>query len=187
MESAASVALGIDENGLGPRLGPLVVTAVWAREENGGHAHRRARGAMRARLDDSKRLVAHGNVALGEAWARAIASRMGMQDATDPPGLLRALLLDDEKDLRAPCPGSHGDQCWNAEAEAFSADTALLRKVEKDLERLAAQGVEVVRAACVVVCAKRLNEGVDRGLTRFDMDLHAMERLALYARARTGL
>ncbi len=38
---------------------------------------------------------------------------------------------------------------------------------------------------CVVTCTRRLNEGVSRGLTRFHVDLHAMERLALDARART--
>jgi hypothetical protein len=39
---------------------------------------------------------------------------------------------------------------------------------------------------CVVTCVRRLNEGIGRGLTRFHVDLHAMERLALDARERAG-
>ena len=41
--------MGIDENGLGPRLGPLVVTAVWAKvsPEGGVIAGRKPRGLAR--------------------------------------------------------------------------------------------------------------------------------------------
>jgi hypothetical protein len=35
----------------------------------------------------------------------------------------------------------------------------------------------VMGARVAIVCAKRLNDGVERGLSRFDADLHAMERL----------
>src|SRR5579859_3517981 len=104
--------VGIDENGLGPRLGPLIVTAVVA-EAEGSRAEARPRGAMRERLGDSKRLVAFGNTALGEAWARAIARRMGFGDLGSPEALLRALSLDSAEALRAPCPREHADQCWN--------------------------------------------------------------------------
>src|SRR5439155_11768657 len=33
---------------------------------------------------------------------------------------------------------------------------------------------------------RRLNDAVDRGLSRFDLDLHTMERLALAAKADAG-
>jgi hypothetical protein len=58
--------------------------------------------------------------------------------------------------------------------------------VERDLAKLEDAGVNVTRAACVVTCTRRLNEGVERGLTRFHMDLHAMERLTLDSRERAG-
>ena len=184
----ACVSIGIDENGLGPRLGPLVVTAVSARTSSAGRerAARKPRGAMRARLGDSKKLVAHGDTALGEAWARAIARRMGLGELESPDALVRALSLDTADALRAPCPDAHLTQCWGTEGEAFAADAKLVATIERDLARLGEQGVEVLRAACVVTCTRRLNDGVARGLTRFHMDLHAMERLALDARARAG-
>jgi len=181
-----AIRLGIDENGLGPRLGPLVVTAVTARTAGQGHdrAEKKARGAMRARLADSKKLVGHGDTALGEAWARAIAARMGRTNVDTPDALLRALSVDGADVLRAPCPPGHDAQCWSADGEAFAADGKLLAQVGRDLERLALSGVDVIGVASVVTCTRRLNEGLSRGLTRFHADLHAMERLALAARAK---
>ena len=183
-----AVRIGIDENGLGPRLGPLIVTAVVARTEGAGHerAHRKPRGAMRQRLGDSKKLVVHGDTALGEAWARAIARRMGLPEPGRPEDLVRALSLDSAAELRAPCPSDHADQCWNPQGESFAADEDLVQTVSGDLDRLAAQGIGVLRVACVVTCVRRMNEGISRGLTRFHVDLHAMERLALDARERAG-
>jgi ribonuclease HII len=184
-----AIRVGIDENGLGPRLGPLVVTAVVARTSGEGHrqAEARAKGAMRKRLGDSKKLVAHGDVALGEAWARALAKRMGCANGLDrPEDLIRVLSVDSAEELRAPCPSDHAEQCWREEGEGFVAERKLVAQVERDLDKLEAVGVDVIQVACVVTCTRRLNEGIARGLTRFHVDLHAMERLALEARERTG-
>jgi ribonuclease HII len=182
------IRLGVDENGLGPRLGPLLVTAVTARTTGEGHrqAEGRPKGAMRARLGDSKALVSHGNTTLGEAWARVLAKRMGLVDFETPDALVKAFSLDPEESLRAPCPDAHAGQCWNTGEETFSAEAKLLARIERDLEKLAGQGIDVVRVRCVVVCTRRLNQGVDRGLTRFHLDLHAMERLILDAREHAG-
>jgi ribonuclease HII len=188
LSSDPAIRIGIDENGLGPRLGPLVVTCVAARTSAGGHARaeRKPRGALAARLGDSKKLIGHGDISLGEAWARGIARRMRLADPDGPDSLVRALSLDTAETLRAPCPESHGAQCWGVDGEAFEADPTLVGTVERDLTRLQEQGVDVLYAACVVTCTRRLNDGVARGLTRFHLDLHAMERLALDARERAG-
>lgn len=172
---------------MGPRLGPMVVTSVLARVEEGGAkiATSRPRGAVAKRIGDSKKLVAFDDSALGEAWARAIAARAGA-DAATPDELLRALALDAEAELRAPCPSHHADMCWSAEAEQFASDDAAVAACARDLERLALRGVSVVRARVAIVCTRRLNEAVARGLSRFDVDLHTMERLALAAREDAG-
>jgi len=205
-----TIRIGIDENGLGPRLGPLVVTAVVARSfglegprgaQKGpnvsGHqrAEQRARGALRTRLADSKKLVSHGDTALGEAWARAIAHRMARRAErtgpspglpTTPEHLVRALSLDSPATLRSPCPEAHEAQCWNTDGEELVAEAKLVQTIEKDLAKLESQGVDVIWAACVITCAQKLNEGVAGNLSRFDLDLHCMERLALHVREREG-
>lgn len=181
------VRVGIDENGLGPRLGPLVVTATWAETWGAGEARaqRKPRGGLSQRLGDSKKLTRFGDATMGEAWARAIAARMGCAHDT-PDALIRALSLDGEETLRSPCPEEHAEQCWSAVDEKFVADPELVAQVGADLAKLEAQGIRVLQSACVVVCAKRLNDAADRGLSRFDLDLHAMERLALFSRSRVG-
>jgi ribonuclease HII len=188
--TGAAFSVGIDENGLGPRLGPLVVTAILCRTtpEGARVANARPRGAIRARLDDSKKLVSYADSGLGEAWARAIAARTGKgASAADPDALVHAIALDARDAMRAPCPTHHVGQCWDTHEERFGAEGALVAKVGKDLDKLASQGVEIVGVRVAVVCTKRLNEAVARGLSRFDVDLHTMERLVLAARADAGV
>jgi ribonuclease HII len=179
--------MGIDENGLGPRLGPLVVTAVWAKvsPEGAPIAARKPRGALAKRLGDSKDMVSHGDVALGEAWARAIAQRIGL-DAKNPDELIHALALDSRVELRKPCPSHVEAQCWNTDREAFEAEQDLVALVARDLDRLAARGIDITGVRSSTVCTKRLNEARLAGRSRFDVDLHAMERMFLHARESTN-
>lgn len=168
---------------MGPRLGPLVVTSVLAEVDDGGAklVTSRPRGAVGKRIGDSKKLVAFDDSTLGEAWARAIAARAGLAPRT-PAELLKALALDPEEILQAPCPTHHVSLCWNTAGETFGSDDAGVAACAKDLDRLASKGVFVRRARVAIVCTRRLNEAVERGFSRFDLDLHAMERLTLAAR-----
>ena len=175
--------LGIDENGMGPRLGPLIVTGILAEVDEAGAriVTSRPRGAIAKRIGDSKKLVAFDDLALGEAWARAIAARAGIAART-PAELLAAVALDPLDVLQAPCPSHHVDLCWSTEGERFASDDAAVALLTKDLDGLERKGVRVRRARVAVVCTKRLNLAIDRGLSRFDVDLHTMERLTLDAR-----
>ncbi|MCL2825061.1 MAG: hypothetical protein FWD57_13815, partial [Polyangiaceae bacterium] len=69
-----TVRIGADENGLGPLLGPLIVTAIAARvsDDTSARMTKEPHAFLSKRLADSKKLVAHGDVNLGEAWARTI-------------------------------------------------------------------------------------------------------------------
>lgn len=183
--------IGADENGLGPRLGPMVVTAVLVRVTDAGWkvVGKAAKGKLSERLGDSKQLVSHGNVALGEAWARALARRgAGRTTYTDgpPDDLLHALSPDDSVVLRAPCPRHVEAQCWSAAGEELLASEAMVTIAEQDLDALEHRGVKIVAVRSVVLCAKRMNEGLDAGKNRFVLDLNAMERLVLELRAIAG-
>lgn len=182
--------IGADENGLGPRLGPMIVTAVLARVTDDGWnvAGKAPKGALAQRLGDSKKLVAHGDVSLGEAWTRALVGRgcgrdSSPQAARSPETLIHSVSADPEEELRAPCPSHIVQQCWSAETEEFSAPNKLVRSIERDLDRLAEKGVEIVAVRSVILCTKRMNNGLNAGKNRFVLDLHAMERLILDLRA----
>lgn len=180
----ATWRVGVDENGLGARLGPLVVTAVLARvsEEGERVLARRPRGRLGADLDDSKRLVSHGSVALGEAWARALT---GDRHAT-PQALFEQLSLESAASLREHCPSHLEAQCWDVLGEGFVAPPELYRRVTGHVAKLRERGVEVSAVRVTSVCTQRLNAGKSRGTNRFVTDLHAMERLLLALRAEAG-
>ena len=174
----ATLRVGVDENGLGPRLGPLVVTAASAHVEDdrapGNGAL--ARAVSEGLLGDSKGLVSYRNNALGEAWARVLVTRNGLVPGT-PNAVLEALLHDDRAWLRALCPELHSVQCWGHEDEVFSANEALLARVADAASYLENAGVQLLTPRVVVRCTARLNEALAQGLSRFDVDLHAMEEL----------
>jgi ribonuclease HII len=186
--------IGADENGLGPRLGPMVVTAVLAdvSEEGAVIAGKKVRGALAQRLGDSKQLVSHGDVALGEAWARALVQRgAGRSGATTPPlsspdEVIHAISADDHAALRSPCPSHVEPQCWSAAGEAFTAPATLVDTIARDLDKLAQKGVTIIAVRSVILCTRRMNDGIRAGKNRFVLDLHAMERLILELAERAG-
>ncbi len=191
MASLPRYRLGIDENGLGPRLGPMLVTAVIAEVTEKGHAlvSRPSRGKLKSRLGDSKGLVSHGNIALGEAWARVLGERgctRGAAASETIDELVHAISLDAEDELLRPCPRHVSGQCWSRNDEAFEAAAELLRSVRKDLDGLAKKGVTVRGVRSVIVCTRRLNDAFDLGRSRFIVDLHSMERLVLSFREEVG-
>ncbi len=177
--------VGIDENGLGPRLGPMLVTAVVAKVNRAG-AHvlgKEPKTLLHERLDDSKALVDHHHIALGEAWARALCGRMGIA-ASSPNDIIRGLSLYSEDVLLAPCPTHVAEQCWNLHADGFEADSEQVRIASRDFDDLYAHGLDVVWGRTAIVCTKRINDARSQGRGRFDLDLHTMEELIEAARAR---
>jgi hypothetical protein len=184
LSGGACLHVGIDENGLGPVLGPLVVTGV-AFVIDGPRP-----SSLGTMVGDSKALVSHEDPSLGEAWARALLTVLGDAPKT-PSEVLARLCIDDEPTLRKPCP-DHEDvstMCWPREHEAFIADDAMVRKC---LDTIAGWGgtkvggrflrrtpVRLVSVRTSIVCASRLNSAAKEGRHRFLVDLHEMERLAM--------
>lgn len=176
--------IGADENGLGSRLGPLIVTAVLARADERGlkALGRRLPKAVRSTLDDSKRLVSHTDVRLGEAWARELTGGV----ARTPAELFASISLEGIEKLGEPCPREARAQCWTVEGETFEADPELVARVARHRALLSERGIEFVALRSSVVCTERLNHARKDGRNRFVSDLHAMETLVLELRRLAG-
>ena len=184
MGPLANFRIGVDENGLGARLGPLVVTAVLARVDEAGEKalRRKLPKRIRADLDDSKRLVSHGNIALGEAWARVLTGDVD----TSPAGLFERLSFEGSMELKRPCPSHVESQCWAVAGEAFEAPRELVSRIAAHRVALVERGIEIIEVKSSVLCTKRLNDRRERGHNRFVSDLHAMESLILAMRKTAG-
>lgn len=169
--------IGVDENGLGARLGPLVVTGVMAEVDERGTRtlSRKLPKALRATLDDSKRLLSHEDVRLGEAWARVLTD----ERASSPAELFEALSLEGSDELKKPCPAKMSAQCWSAEHEVFQAEAELVAQVRKHKAMLEDRGVSLRSVRSSVICTERLNRARRAGKNRFVSDLHAMENVVL--------
>lgn len=180
--AASTFHIGADENGLGSRLGPMIVTAVLAEVSPEGERFlaRKLPKRMREDLDDSKRLMSHVDVGIGEAWARALTANR----ALTPAELFELVSLEGSHKLREPCPKHVGAQCWNSEAETFSATPEQLARALKHVAAFAERGVRLVTVQSSVVCTQQLNANRQRGINRFVSDLHAMERLILALQGR---
>lgn len=179
--------VGIDENGLGPTLGPLLVTAVLA-EVTPSAARKLERDGtayLHERLNDSKLLVNHHDIALGEAWARVVCERLGHQ-ASVPSDIVGAISLRDERSLQRQCSPVGHRQCWDARTEAFEAGLELVSQVREDMQALADAGIDVRWAKADIVCVKQLNDLLLQDRNRLAIDLAAMEQLVLEARRAAG-
>ena len=183
VRSSPLFRIGIDENGLGANLGPLVVTAVVAEvsERGGRRIDRWKRVARNQLLDDSKRLIRHGDVRLGEAWARVLTS----ESAKNPKSLLELLSAVPVKRLMARCPRHAQQQCWNDANEKFLADEGLMDQVRGESLKLRELGIRTSGVLSRLVCTDELNS---RALleNRFLVDLHSMEELVLGISSKLG-
>lgn len=180
----ATFHIGADENGLGSRLGPMIVTAVLAEADQAGERFlsRRLPKRMREDLDDSKRLMSHTDVGIGEAWARALTG----DSARSPAALFEQLSLEGSSKLREPCPKTAHAQCWSVEREAFVASADQCARAKQHVDTFAKRGVRLLEVRTSVICTEQLNLNRDRGINRFVSDLHAMERLVLKLRDSAG-
>ncbi len=161
----------------------MLVTATLARVDANGSRwlSRRLPKSLRQDLDDSKRLVAFGHHALGEAWARAL-----VPQAETPEQLVASISRESPSALQADCPKRALRQCWTLSDEHFVADETLVARVKRHLETMRSRGVDVVAVRSSPLCVGRLNRLRQAGHNRFGADLHAMEALVLDLRDLAG-
>jgi ribonuclease HII len=176
--------VGVDENGLGPRLGPLVATACVL--ETARRDASATRLGAELGIADSKVSSGFGSMAHAEGLALALAERELGRAPEHADEVLGVLSLDALDTLRAPCPTSTQPQCWSRHAvPAFGGGAAEGHAI---LDALGdARGrTQVVRVRSAILCASTYNAAVARRGSKLDVDLELFERLLLDARAATG-
>lgn len=181
--------IGIDENGLGPRLGPMVVTAVRLELDVARVPDVRAfaRLARQAGIGDSKAECAHG--AMGGVEGRVLAllrTHLGVEAGT-LTALSDTLGLDDEATLRGDCPpGEAPMACFGDPLPLPAFGPGPSRDDVAAAEALRENGVVLREARVALACARRMNRARDAGTSRFDLDLRMMVRLAAALGAGDG-
>ncbi|HVZ32012.1 MAG TPA: hypothetical protein VG963_06285, partial [Polyangiaceae bacterium] len=106
------IVVGVDENGLGPLLGPLVTTAVGF-ELSRYRPERHGALGRELGIDDSKNSAGFGQMALAEGVALALVEGVHGRPVRDLEALFEALLLEGPAQLQRPCPASSRPQCWS--------------------------------------------------------------------------
>jgi ribonuclease HII len=173
--------VGVDENGLGPRLGPLIATAAVFEVDGYRRAEHSALGQSLG-VYDSKATSGFGKMAAVEGIALALFERLHGRLPRDADQLLDSVCWEDTGTLRARCPTGSQAQCWSAPVElpAFGGRVDLGRQV---LERLWQANIRIRSVRSAVVCSNLLNAEVSRLGSKLLVDLSLFERLMLEARS----
>lgn len=176
------IVVGIDENGLGPILGPLVTTAVSFQLSRYNPARHASVGRVLG-IDDSKATAGFGQMAQAEGLALALVERLAGRPIDDLTTLFECLLLDSPASLQEPCPSSAKPQCWSVPVAlpCFGGDVEAGRVMLRGLEK---RGLEPVHVRSALACTGSLNTRLRAGQSRVEVDLELMERLVLDARAQ---
>jgi len=177
--------LGVDENGLGPRLGPMIVTGALIAVSSGWE---RFVGAARSvGIGDSKGLCAHGAMREVEATVLAVLDvHLGVRPGTFAE-LFEALSLDGDAELRALCPDGEAPRMCFGAGVALPAFGGAPGDRHRDGARALRDAGGVVRSVRFTsVCNRRLNVERAQGRSRFDVDLSRMIDLVRALRVDAG-
>ena len=183
---ADMLVMGVDENGLGPRLGPLVATSVALQTPRYARAALRERG-LALGLTDSKETGGFGRMRFTESVALALLKRGGAGLPGSADGLLDRVSPDLRERLRACCPDDPtAEQCWAVDLPlpAFGGDES---HGETLLDRLVGRSsLRVVDVQSRVACAGVLNAKLAAGKNKLAVDLELFEDLISSVHGRHG-
>jgi ribonuclease HII len=173
--------VGVDENGLGPLLGPLVVTA--AAFEVQSYDREAVWSALPAALvaDDSKQLFSRSKIATAEHYTLAWLEAFGI-DATTHADLAAAICaslpwpLPCQEALPICRPGEQQLPVWSADPRQGPGTDQLVQA-----------GLRPRLVRSLVVCAGAFNTAVERdGMNKLRLDFQLMMRLLAEISKTTG-
>ncbi|MGB8329733.1 MAG: hypothetical protein WCE62_06365 [Polyangiales bacterium] len=178
--------MGVDENGLGPRLGPLVATSVGL--ETARYARRAlARRGLTLGLTDSKETGGFGRMGFTESVALALLERGGAGLPRSADGLLDRVSPDSRRHLRARCPDDGtAEQCWAVDLQlpAFGGDVSYGNEL---LDKLVGRSsLRIVDVQSRIACAGLLNARLAAGANKLAVDLELFEDLIASMHSRRG-
>ena len=183
---ADMLVMGVDENGLGPRLGPLVATSVTLRTPRYARAALCERG-LALGLTDSKETGGFGRMGFTESVALALLKRGGAGLLGSADGLLDQVSPDLRQRLRACCPDDPtAEQCWAVDLPlpAFGGDES---HGEAILDRLVGRSsLCIVDVQSRIACAGVLNAKLAAGKNKLAVDLELFEDLISSVHGRHG-
>jgi len=180
------LVMGVDENGLGPRLGPLVATSVAV------EVPRYMRSALCERglalgLTDSKETGGFGRMGFTESVALALVKRGGGGLSGSADRFLEVVSPDSRRRLRACCPDAPtAGQCWAVDLAlpAFGGDVSY---GEDLLDRLVGRSsLRIIDVRSRIACAGILNAKLASGANKLAVDLELFEDLICTVHAIHG-
>ena len=176
--------MGVDENGLGPRLGPLVASSVTLRTSS----YRRGtlcRRGLALGLTDSKQTGGFGRMGFTESVALALIERVCGQPPPSADALLDGIAPGTREQLRTRCPNeSTSAQCWgsNLDLPMFGGDVTYGRTL---LDRLIGRSsLRIADVQTRVACPGMLNSRLAEGRNKLAVDLELFEDLIVTTQAR---
>lgn len=180
------LVIGVDENGLGPRLGPLVATSVTLQAPRYGRAALRQKGLLLG-LTDSKEAGGFGRMAFAESVALALLKHSGEPAPGSADGLLDRLLPEARPRLRARCPdGPTAQQCWgvNPALPAFGGDESFGSGLLDEL--IGRSSLRILDVQSRIACPGLLNAELAAGKNKLQVDLELFEDLISSVQRRHG-
>jgi len=183
---ANMLVMGVDENGLGPRLGPLVATSVALQVPRYARSTLCDRG-LALGLTDSKETGGFGRMGFTESVALALVKRGGIGLPVSVDGFLHQVSPGTRSRLRERCPDEPtAGQCWavNFPLPVFGGDVSY---GEELLDQLVGRSsLRIVDVQSRIACAGVLNAKLAAGKNKLAVDLELFEDLICAVHDRHG-